>query len=82
VFYQIAADIEIESVHHRLQEIKDAWMYQVDEQHPTKAAMVSAGIDYMKTGYCLLSLCLPSTCYYTGRTPALSSVNTENSDCH
>ena len=35
--------------------------------HPMVCAMAAAGVDYMATGYALLSLCLPSNCFFETR---------------
>ena len=83
---QIAADIDLPSVPARLQSIAPrssltplsededlmarAWNTLVPTDHPLKRALAAAGIDYMSTGYVILSLCLPERCVFRGRSPA------------
>jgi hypothetical protein len=69
-FHQIAADIDLPSVHARLAEVRDAWERAVPGSHPMKRAMAAAGVDYMRTGLALLSLCLPPRSVFRGRAPA------------
>jgi hypothetical protein len=69
IFFQIAADIHVD-VHARLRDIRWTWEHRVPSHHPTKRAMAAAGIDYMFTGYAILSLCMPAQCVFRGRTPA------------
>ena len=35
-----------------------------------KQAMAAAGVAYMRTGFAIISLCLPRGCVFTGRMPA------------
>ena len=70
VFEQIAVDIDLPSVIHRLREIEHTWRYEIPHDHAMKQAMAQANVDYMRTGYAILSLCLPGTCQFHGRIPA------------
>lgn len=70
-FEQLAVDIDMpSSLFLRLQQVQDAWHYEVNPHHPMKRAMAAAGIDYMRTGYAIMSLCLPQGCTFLGRMPA------------
>ena len=70
-FEQIAADIEVNgSFFERMQEIRTAWYQLVDPPHPMKRAMAAAGVDYMRSGYAIFSLCLPSGCIFRGPIPS------------
>lgn len=71
-FFQIAADIDVD-VHARLREIRRRWdTFRTVEcpDHPLVRNMANADVDYMRTGYCLFSLCLPANCNFRGRPPA------------
>ena len=70
VFEQIAADIDVSSVFARLEQIQHRWLYEIPADHPMKRAMSAAKVDYMRTGFAILSLCLPSGCQFAGRMPA------------
>ena len=70
VFEQIATDIDVPSVFARLEQIRNRWLYEIPADHPMKRAMSAAKVDYMRTGFAILSLCLPSSCQFAGRMPA------------
>lgn len=70
VFEQIAVDIDLPSVFFRLQQIRYTWQYEIAPDHPMKQAMAHSNVDYMNTGYAVMSLCLPQSCQFTGRIPA------------
>ncbi len=71
-FAQIAADIDLPSVHARLAELRRAWdALRADRpDHPLVRATASADVDYLRTGFALFSLCLPADCTFRGREPA------------
>jgi hypothetical protein len=71
-FAQIAADIDVPSVHARLAELRRAWdALRADRpDHPLVRATASADVDYLRTGFALFSLCLPADCTFRGREPA------------
>ena len=76
-FEQIAADIDVD-LHFRLAGIRSAWdrMRRERPDHPLVRAAAAAGVDYMRTGYCLFSLCLPAECFFRGREPATARLVT------
>ena len=74
LFQQLAMDLDVPHLLHRLQEIEYAWYNEVDASHTTKRAMQAAGVDYMRTGYAILSLCLPNDCRFAGRPPSTESL--------
>lgn len=47
VFEQVAADVDLPSVHARLQCIRTLWETRIPGDHPMKRAMAAAGVDYM-----------------------------------
>jgi hypothetical protein len=67
-FNQIAADVPVPSTAFTLQRIRRAWDALAGD-HPTKRALAAAGVDYMRTGYALLSMCLPPACVHEGGQP-------------
>ena len=73
VFSQVALDLP--DVCHtgtltRLLQIRGTWnAFRCSHpDHPTVRALAAAGVDYTTTGYAVLSLCIPPTCCFTGRT--------------
>lgn len=66
-FEQIAADVDV-NVFDRLRGIRAAWDELRADQpdHPLVRAAAAAGVDYMRTGFCLFSLCLPPGCHHRG----------------
>ncbi len=77
VFCQIASDIDVD-LHVRLATIHREWIALRVEctEHPAVRAMAIAGVDYMRTVFCLFSLCLPDGCTFRGREPATSRLKT------
>lgn len=69
LFAQVAADVDVD-LHERLRDIRYQWEHRVRPDHPAKQAMAAAGVDYMRTGFALFSLCLPAGCVFAGRPPA------------
>lgn len=70
-FEQIAADIDV-NVFERLTSIRKAWddIRRDRPDHPIVRASAAADVDFMRTGLCLFSLCLPSDCFFRGRDPS------------
>lgn len=73
IFCQIAADVDVD-LHARLARIRAAWdRFRAGPEgaaHHTVRALAVADVDYLETGYCLFSLCLPDACDFRGREPA------------
>lgn len=78
VFEQMAADIPhfetFGDLRLRQAEIATAWsaFQRSEPDHPTVRAMAAAGMDYTRSGFAMLSLCLPSDCHFTGKVSASS----------
>lgn len=72
VFEQMAVDIghlsTLGDLRLRQRQISERWAAFCDDHpdHPTVCAFAASGQDYNRSGFALLSLCLPPDCTYTG----------------
>lgn len=65
---QIVADIELPSLPSALESLRCRWetFSLLHPEHPLVSRLLAARQDFVETGYAIMSLCLPTSCTFSG----------------